>query len=62
MVIVDPVCGTNNVASRITEAERQEIVAAAHAAWEEAHFASAEDDPALWKAVFGPRFRVEDDA
>ena len=61
VVIIDPVYSSNNVASRITEDERQEIVAAAQGAWETAHFASVEDDIALWKEVFGPGFRVEDD-
>lgn len=62
VVIVDPVCNTNNVASRLSEAERQEIVEAAQAAWEAAHFASAEDDLELWKDVFGRRFKVEEPA
>ena len=60
VVILDPVYSQNNVASRITEQERQEIVAAAWTAWEAANFASAENDIALWKELFGPRFRVED--
>ena len=62
VVIVDPVCSTNNVAGRITEAERVQIVTAAEQAWEDAHYASAEDDVDLWKELFGPRFRVEDAA
>jgi hypothetical protein len=60
VVILDPVYRPNNVTSRITEAERKEIVAAAEAAWETANFASAEGDMDLWKEVFGPRFKVED--
>lgn len=60
VVIVDPVSSQNNVASRITETERQEIVAAAKAAWETANFAAAENDNDIWKEVFGPRFRTED--
>lgn len=59
VVILDPVCSTNNVASRISEAERKEIVAAAHEAWETANFASTEDDIEIWKELFGPRFKVE---
>jgi hypothetical protein len=62
VVILDPVYSLNNVASRITEAERAEIVAAAQSAWEAAHFASAEDDNEVWKELFGPRFRIEDAA
>ncbi len=60
VVILDPVYSLNNVASRITETERQEIVAAAQEAWETANFASAEDDDAVWKELFGPRFKTED--
>ena len=60
VVIIDPVCSTNNVASRITEEERKEIVAAAEAAWEAANFASVEDDHDVWKELFGPRFKVEE--
>ena len=54
VVIVDPVCASNNVASRLSEAERREIVEAAQAAWEAAHFASAEDDLELWERGVRP--------
>ncbi len=60
VVIVDPVANANNVASRITESERKQIVAAALEAWETANFASAENDAAVWKELFGPKFRTED--
>jgi tRNA nucleotidyltransferase (CCA-adding enzyme) len=60
VVILDPVSSLNNVASRITEAERLEIIAAAKESWEAAHFASAEDDYDAWKDIFGPGFKVED--
>ena len=60
VVILDPVDSSNNVASRISEAERQEIVAAAKVAWETAHFASVENDNGVWKEIFGPRFKTED--
>lgn len=60
VVILDPVCSDNNVASRITECERQAIVSAAEKAWETAHFASMEDDHEVWKEIFGPRFRTTD--
>lgn len=60
VVIIDPVASANNVASRISESERREIVAAAQEAWETANFASAEDDHSLWKEIFGPQFRTED--
>lgn len=59
VVIIDPVCNTNNVASRLSDAERLEIVAAAHEAWETAHFASVEDDLDVWKEIFGRRFKAE---
>lgn len=62
VVIIDPVNSNNNVAARITEAERKEIVAAAQTSWEAAHFASAEDDLDVWKEIFGPRFKIEETA
>lgn len=61
VVILDPVYSRNNVASRIAEAERLEIVAAATEAWETANFASADNDNNLWKEIFGPRFKTEDE-
>lgn len=61
VVILDPVCSTNNVANRISEDERKEIVAAALDAWEAANFASMEDDIEIWKELFGPRFKVEEE-
>jgi len=60
VVILDPVSSENNVASRLSEAERQEIVAAAEAAWETASFAAAANDNEVWKEIFGPRFKTED--
>ncbi|MBX3617033.1 CBASS oligonucleotide cyclase [Nitrosomonas sp.] len=60
VVILDPVCNSNNVASRITEKERLEIMEAAKNGWEIANYASIEDDIEIWKELFGPRFKVED--
>ncbi|MER9819166.1 CBASS oligonucleotide cyclase [Mesorhizobium sp. M0129] len=60
VVILDPVYSLNNVASRISEDERTEIVTAAMAAWETANFASADNDNGVWKELFGPRFKTED--
>lgn len=60
VVILDPVNSKNNVGARISETERLEIAASAAKSWEDAHFASAENDLELWKEVFGPRFKVED--
>jgi hypothetical protein len=60
VVILDPVYSLNNVTSRITEAERKVIVAAALEAWETANFASAENDNEVWKELFGPRFKVQE--
>lgn len=60
VVILDPVCSSNNVASRISESERKEIVKAANDAWETAHYASSENDIEIWKELFGPRFKVGD--
>jgi hypothetical protein len=48
------------VASRISETERKEIVAAAERAWETANLASVENDNEVWKEIFGPRFKTED--
>ncbi|HIQ53241.1 MAG TPA: nucleotidyltransferase, partial [Pseudomonas pachastrellae] len=62
VVIIDPVCDTNNVASRITADECKEIVQLAEESWETAHFASVEDDFNLWKELFGKGFKVEDAA
>jgi len=61
VIIVDPVYSRNNVSARISEAERQQIVDAALSAWETANFASVEDDLEIWKEIFGPRFKVEDE-
>ncbi|MGD9968662.1 MAG: CBASS oligonucleotide cyclase [Hyphomonadaceae bacterium] len=61
VVIIDPVCSSNNVTSRITAKERVEIVKAASISWETANFASAENDNEVWKEIFGPRFRTEDE-
>lgn len=60
VVILDPVYSLNNVASRISEVERQAIVSAAKEAWETANFASAENDNNVWKEIFGPRFKTEE--
>lgn len=60
VVIIDPVCDSNNVTSRITESEREAIVDAAREAWETANFASIENDDAVWKEIFGPKFQTED--
>ncbi|AUQ27465.1 CBASS oligonucleotide cyclase [Dickeya zeae] len=60
VVILDPVCDTNNVASRITEDERKEIVRIADECWATAAFASEEDDYDIWKELFGRSFKVED--
>lgn len=58
VVIIDPVNGSNNTAARISEGERASIVAVATEAWEAAHFASSESDLAVWKELFGPKFKV----
>lgn len=60
VVIVDPVASQNNVASRLSDVERLEIIAAADAAWETATYAAAENDNEVWKEIFGPRFKTED--
>jgi len=60
VVIIDPVYSLNNVTSRISEAERLEILAAAETTWATANFASVENDNEAWKEIFGPRFKTED--
>jgi tRNA nucleotidyltransferase (CCA-adding enzyme) len=60
VVILDPVYSKNNVAARITEAERAQIVEKATEDWQTANLASAEGDLDVWKEIFGPRFKVED--
>lgn len=60
VVIVDPVCDENNIASRITEPEREKIAEVAQNTWETLHFASVENDYSIWKEIFGPRFQMED--
>ena len=60
VVILDPVQSANNVAARITESERKQIVSAASEAWETAHFASVENDNAVWEELFGPHFKIEE--
>jgi tRNA nucleotidyltransferase (CCA-adding enzyme) len=58
--IIDPVNSGNNVATRITELERAQIVSQTTESWETAHYASEEDDAEIWKKLFGPRFKVKD--
>lgn len=64
VVILDPVNADNNVAGRITEAERQEIVAKATAAWEAISAASWNpykgETLELWRDVFGRSFVIEE--
>ena len=60
VVIIDPVQSDNNVAARITESERQQIVSVASEAWETANFASVENDNEVWKELFGPHFKIEE--
>lgn len=62
VIILDPVNSDNNVAGRMKETERAIVVDAAAASWETAYHASAENDLSVWKELFGPRFRVEDES
>ena len=59
VIILDPVSSENNVASRITDEERSEIVDTAKQSWETAIFASTEGDLEIWKELFGTGFKVE---
>jgi tRNA nucleotidyltransferase (CCA-adding enzyme) len=64
VVVLDPVNSTNNVALRLTEAERKEIVEEAERAWERistASFCAGKGDTIdHWKEVFGRSFVIED--
>ena len=65
VVILDPVNKNNNVTSRLTTAERQEIVAASEKAWstiEAASWKSGKGETIdLWKEVMGRSFTIDDD-
>jgi hypothetical protein len=64
VIILDPVNSENNVASRITDSERKEIVKSSEAAWERVSTASCMngkgDTLDLWKEVFGRSFVIEE--
>ena len=59
VVILDPFCDKNNVANRITESERKNIINTVIKSWEKVHFASVEGDVSIWRDVFGRRFKEE---
>lgn len=64
VIVLDPVNGENNVARRITDVDRVEIVDAAREAWETLSFASMASNRTetldLWKELFGRSFKVEE--
>lgn len=60
VVIIDPVSPENNVASRITAKEQEQIAKAAEHAMETATYASVENDDEVWKEIFGGRFKTKD--
>jgi tRNA nucleotidyltransferase (CCA-adding enzyme) len=64
VVVLDPVNSTNNVALRLTDAERKEIVQEAERAWERistASFCAGKGDSIdHWKEVFGRSFVIEE--
>lgn len=65
VVILDPVNKDNNVAMRMTDGERQEIVAAAKAAWEAIETASWKGGKGealdCWKEVMGRSFTIDEE-
>lgn len=65
VVILDPANKSNNVAARITEEERKEIVIAAENAWSTIWEASCKSSKGetldLWKKVFGRSFKIEEE-
>jgi tRNA nucleotidyltransferase (CCA-adding enzyme) len=60
VVIIDPASPENNVASRITKTEQENIAKAAEIALDTATYASVTDDIELWQEIFGPRFKTRD--
>lgn len=64
VVILDPVNATNNVAARLNDSERAEIVSAARKAWETLQAASWKDGKGdtldLWREVMGRSFVIDD--
>lgn len=62
-VILDPYNSANNVASRMTDSERREIVEAATYAWETLmtahHSGTKTETHLLWREVFGSHFTVD---
>lgn len=62
VVVLDPVNVDNNVTTRMTEGERDEVVKAAEAAWETLTYArrvrTEGDTIDLWREVLGRSFRV----
>jgi tRNA nucleotidyltransferase (CCA-adding enzyme) len=64
VVVLDPVNDENNVAKRITEFERQEIVVKAMQAWETISAARWKpykgETVELWREVFGRSFAIEE--
>lgn len=64
VVILDPVNEDNNVAARLTEEEREEIVEAATAAWETlsaAQYLTGKGETVeYWREVFGRSFIIEE--
>lgn len=65
VVILDPVNKDNNVAARLTDDERREIVKAAKTAWENIETASWKDEKGAtldrWKEVMGRSFTIDAD-
>ena len=65
VVILDPVNKDNNVAMRLTDDERREIVTAARTAWETIETASWKGGKGetldQWKEVMGRSFTIDED-
>lgn len=60
VIIIDPASPENNVASRITHAEKENIAKAAEISLDTATYASVENDIEIWQEIFGPRFKTRD--
>ena len=57
VVIEDPFCRDNNIASDLSESEQEEILDAAYDGWLMANYASATGDLTNWRDEFGFNFK-----
>ena len=58
VIIIDPICGLNNVASSIGDKDRDVVIKVARESCEIVKLASKSTNLDNWKQIFGPRFRI----